>query len=233
MLERYLENKGKRVSSFVNFFILSPNQFKCFKYLCLFSCLYLLPLVLAHCHYIDDVGRFANTEFNWMKDGRPLMQCMAKCLSFGNPYLDIIPLGQLMGAVLLNYVLVLWGRKYIAIQKPLFLAGVLAVSYLNLFLLETFSYVYEVIGMTVSLCFAILLYSFSDTDSFIKQFVPSMVLVILSMSFYQASIGAYVGLAVIEVCHSLWQGESQRKIVQQLISRVTGIAAGLLFIWLL
>lgn len=43
------------------------------------------------------------------------MQLMGKCLGYGTPYLDIFPLGRLLAVIMLNYALVVWGRKYIAL----------------------------------------------------------------------------------------------------------------------
>lgn len=205
---------------------LNTNEKNILKVLSFFSLLYLIPLVLANSYYIDDVGRFANAGFNWMKDGRPLMQLMAKCLGTGAPYLDIFPLGQLLAVTILNYSLVLWGRKYILVSNSLLAAALLALSYLNLFMLETFSYVFEAIGMIASLSLSIMAYSIFDQVSFIRKFVLTVILVVLSMSFYQASIGAYLGLAAIELCYEFLNKQDQKNILQQFVFRVAGIVGG-------
>lgn len=114
-MKAFFEKKLKPLNEF---FVLDGHNQHIFKYLCVFSILYLFPLILANFYYIDDVGRFANSEFNWLKDGRPLMQLMGICLGLGKPYLDIFPLGQVLSALILNYSLVLWGRKYIKERNP-------------------------------------------------------------------------------------------------------------------
>lgn len=191
-----------------------------------FSIVYLISLILANCYYIDDVGRFANFDFYWTIDGRPLMQMMAKILGMGAPYLNIFPLGQLLAAVIFNYVLVLWGRKYLKQQSSLKVACFLTMSYLNLFLLENFSYVYESFGMMLSLSGAILLYAFPDTISCAKKVIFTVVLIVFSLSFYQASVGAYVSLAILELLYDLSQNEPQYKMLWRIGTRFLGIALG-------
>lgn len=166
-------------------------------------------------------------NFNWMKDGRPLMQLMGKCLGYGTPYLDIFPLGQLLAVTILNYGLVLWGRKYIVLQSSLIMACVLALAYLNLFMLEAFSYVFESIGMTISLCIPIILYSLTGkTTSLKSMFLITVIALIVSLSFYQAALGAFVGLAMIDLCFELFRGGSQRHMALQFGARLLGIVAG-------
>lgn len=182
---------------------------------------------MANTYYIDDIGCFSDISFNWMKDGRPLMQLMGKCLGYGTPYLDIFPLGQLLAVIMLNYALVVWGRKYIALQSSLATACVLALAYLNLFMLEAFSYVFESIGMTLALCIPIVLYSLTGkTTSPKKMLFITAVSLIVSLSFYQAALGAFLGLALLELCYELCKGSSQRYIVSQLGIRLLGIAIG-------
>ena len=195
-MRAFFEKKLKLLNEF---FVLDGHNQQIFKYLCVFSILYFSPLILANFYYIDDVGRFANSEFNWLKDGRPLMQLMGKCLGLGKPYLDIFPLGQVLSALILNYSLVLWSRKYIKERKPLVVAGYLALSYLNLFLLEAFSYVFESIGMSISFSLFLFLYALPDDMECRTKLLFSIIAVVISMSFYQASLGAYIGLAGIEL----------------------------------
>ena len=227
MFEKYfIRQKNLKDTFFIRFLRLDDENLQVFKYLCIFSGFYLASLVLANCYYIDDVGRFANTDFNWMKDGRPLMQLMAKIIGFGKPYLDIFPVGLVLASIVFNYALVLWGRKYFGIQLPLKVSGLLALSYLNLFLLENFSYVYESLGMFLSLGIPILLYAFPDIVSSSKKFILTVFFVVLSLAFYQASIGAYIGLALIELLYGLFQQQEQRKILRLVGTRFSGIVVG-------
>lgn len=182
---------------------------------------------MANTYYIDDIGRFSDMSFNWMKDGRPLMQLMGKCLGYGTPYLDIFPLGQLLAVTILNYSLVLWGRKYIVLQSSLIMACILALAYLNLFMLEAFSYVFESIGMTISLCIPIVLYALTGKTTSPKgMLLITAIALIVSLSFYQAALGAFVGLAMIELCFELFRGSSQRYMALQFGGRLLGIAVG-------
>ncbi len=218
----------KKLELLNEFFVLDSHQQQVFKYLCVFSILYLFPLILANFYYIDDVGRFANSEFNWLKDGRPLMQLMGKCLGLGKPYLDIFPLGQVLSALILNYSLVLWGRKYIKERNPFVVAGYLALSYLNLFLLEAFSYVFESIGMTISFSLFLFLYALPDNVEYRTKLLFSMIAVVLSMSFYQASLGAYIGLAGIELILVECQSNQIVKPKGQCFIRALGFLLGTL-----
>lgn len=224
-MRAFFEKKLKLLNDFC---VLDGHQQQVFKYLCFFSFLYLFSLILANFYYIDDVGRFANSEFNWLKDGRPLMQLMGKCLGLGKPYLDIFPLGQVLSALILNYSLVLWGRKYIKERNPFVVAGYLALSYLNLFLLEAFSYVFESIGMTISFSLFLFLYALPDDVEYRTKLLFSMIAVVLSMSFYQASLGAYIGLAGIELILVECQSNQIVKPKGQCFIRALGFLLGTL-----
>lgn len=217
-----------KMKSLYKYFVLYEDEQQTFKYLFIFSFLYLFPLILSNFYYIDDVGRFANSEFNWLSDGRPLMQLMGKCFGFGKPYLDIFPLGQFLSALILNYSLVLWGRKNLNKEKPIIIAGYLALSYLNLFLLESFSYVYDSIGMTISFSIFLLLYAMPDNMRSKIKLVCSMCSVILSLSFYQASLGAYIGLAGIELALINKKSKQIRKSIVQCSIRALGFLLGAL-----
>ena len=140
--------------------------------------------------------------------------------------LTIFPVGQVLASIVFNYALVLWGRKYFGIQLPLKVSGLLALSYLNLFLLENFSYAYESLGMFLSLGIPVLLYAFPDTLPLGKKFILTVLFVVFSLAFYQASIGAYIGLALVELLYGLSQKQEQHKILRLLGTRFLGIVVG-------
>lgn len=97
---------------------------------------------------------------------------------------------------------------------------------MNLFLLENFSYAYESLGMFLSLGIPVLLYAFPDTLPLGKKFILTVLFVVFSLAFYQASIGAYIGLALVELLYGLSQKQEQHKILRLLGTRFLGIVVG-------
>lgn len=83
--------------------------------------------------------------------------------------------------------------------------------------------------MMLALCLPIFLYSLSNRLPFINKFFLTLFFVILSLSLYQASIGAYVELALIELCHALLANSSQQQNLKQFIIRLLGIIVGTVF----
>lgn len=97
---------------------------------------------------------------------------------------------------------------------------------MNLFLLENFSYAYESLGMFLSLGIPVLLYAFPDTLPLGKKFILTVLFVVFSLAFYQASIGAYIGLALVELLYGLSQKQEQHKILRLLGTHFLGIVVG-------
>lgn len=95
-----------------NTFLLTREEKKIFKYLLLYSFIFVLPIILANVYYVDDIGRSMDGRFAWMNDGRPLMAVMAQLLSMSRRIMPIFPVPLLLGVTLFTYTFILLARKY-------------------------------------------------------------------------------------------------------------------------
>jgi hypothetical protein len=212
MYSRFLRLEGKYLSAF--------------KSLVLFSLLYIFPILFANFYYIDDLGRSLRGYTGWDGNGRPLATLVALVLSNGKPLMDVSPWIQILSIALLSYALILFLRKYIPAASPFKLFSIAAFFYLNLFVLENLSYKFDTFGMILSLSIFFILYSLPEELSLKKQFMFSSLAVILSLSLYQASIGAYISLAIVESLFMVYENNSLDDIARKILLRVGAILCG-------
>ncbi|XOQ51800.1 MAG: glucosyltransferase domain-containing protein [Succiniclasticum sp.] len=208
------------------FFGVDGKYYIALRYLILFSLLYILPVLLANFHYIDDLGRSLTGYTGWEGNGRPLVSLFAVVLSNGKPLLDLSPWIQILSVIVLSYALILFLRKYTPNASSFKLFCIAAFSYLNLFMLENLSYKYDSFGMILSLSVFLVLYSFPNDLNLKKQFVLSILAVVVSLSLYQAAIGAYISLGIVESLYLILEGACLRDILKKISLRVCAILCG-------
>lgn len=218
--------EGRMLEMSIRFFYLEGKYFKAFVGLTIFSLLYILPIVLANFYYIDDLGRSLRGYTGWNSNGRPLLSLLAIIFSDGKPLMDISPWIQVAAGIVFNYSLVIYIRKYVdrASAFGIFCIGVFA--YLNLFLLENFSYKYDSLGMLLSISLYFVLFSLPHRMNKKMVLIASIVAVLLSSSLYQAAIGAYLSLALLEALWNLYEQKSWSIIIKEILIRVAGFLAG-------
>lgn len=207
-------------------FALKKEYFKAFVGLLLFSLLYILPIILANFYYIDDLGRSLRGYTGWNGNGRPLASLLAIIFSNGKPLMDISPWIQIAAIITLDYSLILFIKKYTPKATVFQIVGIASCGYLNLFLLENLSYKYDSLGMIISLSIFLVLYSLPELISNKKQMLFSVGAVVISLSLYQASIGAYFSLAIVECIYFIYKNECWKNIIRRVILRSSGILGG-------
>lgn len=208
------------------FFYLDGKYVKAFIALVIFSLIYILPIIIANFYYIDDLGRSLSGYTGWNNNGRPLLSAISIILSDGKPLMDISPWIQIASIVVFSYSLILYVRKYVVEASAFQIFCVSVCGYLNLFLLENFSYKYDSLGMILSLSLYFILFSLPDTLNKRKIFLISIVIVFLSSSLYQAAIGAYLSLVFLEVVWLLYNKDTWRIITRRILTRIVGILGG-------
>lgn len=210
----------------VNQFKLHGKYLKSFYFLLVFSLFYIFPIVLANFYYIDDLTRSIVNYVGWARDARPLTAALTVLLNGGEPLMDISPLMQVGTVVFLDYAIIVFLKKFIVEYSAfkIFLAA--ALGYANLFLLENFSFKYDSFSMIVSLGIFLLLYAFPEDANRITTLLLSVLVVIISLCMYQASIGAYISLAVVESIYLIYRNEPVRKIFERVLLRIIGIGIG-------
>lgn len=207
-------------------FHLGNKEFKAFIGLIIYSLIYVLPIILANFYYIDDLGRSLEGYTGWNGNGRPIASLLAIILSDGKPLMDISPWIQIASVIAFNYSLILFVRKYAVKASSFQIFCIAACSYLNLFLLENFSYKYDSFGMLLSLSLFIMLFSLPETFNTKSNLLVSVCTVIISLSIYQAAIGAYISLALVEALYLLYQKEHWNYVIKRIAIRIIGILIG-------
>ena len=210
-----------------DFFKLEGNYLKAFVGLAIFSLIYILPILIANFYYIDDLGRSLHGYTNWKYNGRPLADLLAIILSDGKPLMDVSPWIQIMSVGLLDYVLVLFARKFIPKASVMQIIIISSFAYLNLFLLENLSYKYDSFGMIFSLGIFLLLFALPEKDVHKKYLmIFSALAALISLCLYQASVGVYISLTVLEVIAFLYDRQTWRNILDRISVRVVGLVFG-------
>lgn len=173
---------------------------KTFLILTLLFFVYVLPIIVADRYYNDDLARALTGATGWNEDGRPLAEMLMKFICGGSPIVDISPLPLLGGIVLLAYVLALYGQKNFNDNEQLFpqVCGLFLVIG-NPFLLANLSYKFDVLGMLSALCAAIICFVLPEDTPKWKQFFADVILCLTALALYQAVIGAFLALLLIDL----------------------------------
>ncbi|WP_270670442.1 glucosyltransferase domain-containing protein [Aeromonas sp. QDB04] len=176
------------------------------KFVVFLSCLcflYIIPIVLADRYYIDDMGRGQYGYYNWADNGRPLADFILSFLVGGDRLTNASPLFLFFGTVCFIFCCYEYHKSNPCLDMSVtakkawpFMSGlVFFYIYANPFMLENISYKFDSLPMLLSL--SILLMAFVKRPGLYEKLIP-IIIVIASLSLYQASIGMFVCLAVIE-----------------------------------
>lgn len=159
--------------------------------------LYVLPIMGSNRYYIDDIGRALDGYTDWGYNGRPLVDILMSALSFGFPLVDISPLTQIMAIALLGYILSMYASKYFSSRHYLTVGVTVSLLAMTPFMLENWSYRYDSLPMIMSV--ALCVFAYCNTKDNIFSFISSIVLLVSSLSLYQASISSFIILCIIDV----------------------------------
>lgn len=159
--------------------------------------LYVLPIILADRLYIDDILRSQLGYTYWSPNGRPLADLLMNALSFfGDNIVDLSPLPLIIALTVFSLCAFLYFKTNIAdigsVPSALIMFSVIA----NPFLLENLSYKFDVLPMITSTSILLIPFIFKPTSK--TGIAMSITMITSSLCLYQASLGFYVCLAVIE-----------------------------------
>lgn len=179
--------------------ITTRKEVSVFLFLLALSLIYILPILNADRYYIDDLGRSIWGYSKWGVNGRPLADIVMSAISFGYPLLDISPIPQIAGLVVLCASLsVSLCRIVPNFKQPAIIIAALCFI-INPFLLENISYKYDALPMLLSA--SLLLISFSFGVKWWQLPIPAF-MVVCSLSLYQATLTLFASVAVIEFVFS-------------------------------
>lgn len=205
-------------------FLLNERDRKIFFVTAIYSLLFVFPIILANVYYVDDIGRSMSGQVAWISDGRPLMMLIAIVIGNGKPLLPVFPVPLLISVILLDYTLVLLVKKYVKFGTTYSIALPLCLVFSNWFLLENFSYSFEALGMIVALCLFLLLFTFFDCITK-HRYVVSFLICFCALSIYQAALGVYLSLLLLETAYLAFQNEEIKYIVIRIGKKILPLIA--------
>ncbi len=180
-----------------------------FFYLFSISFLYIFPILLANRYYIDDLGRGLYGYSRWKLDGRPLANVLMQILNFGKPLLDLSPITQILSIFVLSISLTFYANKYFKKGSAFSVSVCLFLFVGSPFLIQNLSYKYDSVTMVLSLVSIILCFSIK-MDSLFRKFLGSL-LVVADLSMYQASLGLFFILCVMEIIYNIYENNFHAK----------------------
>ncbi|ECG8701586.1 hypothetical protein FKH22_01650 [Salmonella enterica] len=208
--------------------ICSDKDSKLFLYVlvAMFS-LYVIPIILADRLYIDDILRSQLGYTYWSPNGRPLADLLMSALSFfGKNIVDLSPLPLIIALAIFSLCAFLYFKTNIAEIGAIPSAVIMFSVIANPFLLENLSYKFDVLPMITSISILLIPFIFKPTSK--AGFAMSIAMITSSLCFYQASIGFYVCLAVVEYFLSFknqWQDDTLARL-KNATSRAIALCAG-------
>lgn len=146
---------------------------------------------------MDDIGRSSVGFYGWVENFRPLTQILMQSINFGGNDLDLSPLPLILSLVIYSLVSVKYISTLSSDNNQFYITIGSIGALLNPFYLQNLSFKYDVLSMTISMCLIML--CFISTKISLWRFITHILLIVSSLCFYQASIGLFLSLTVIEV----------------------------------
>lgn len=201
---------------------LDERDLKVFRDLTILAFLFVLPIILADRYYLDDIGRSISGYVRWEAHGRFVTALLAMLMHFGAPLQDISPLGLLLSLPPLTYSLTLFSRRFMPGAGRLARVLTSAFVFLNLFMIQNLSYKYDSFSMNLSIAVIFLFYGCPEVRSSLRLFVMSLAAVFLSLCLYQAALGMFFILLLLECGMLLYDGERWGTVGNTILMRTLG-----------
>ncbi|WP_291328996.1 glucosyltransferase domain-containing protein [Desulfovibrio sp. UCD-KL4C] len=183
--------------------------------------LYVLPMLIANCPYNDDFSRILKGN-SWDDDGRLLPSIIVRFLVHSTSIFDPAPLPLIMSVPIFTFGGFMIKRLFIDVDSP-YISAIIAMGFVfNPYLVRLFVYQLDSIGLSLSLVLLIIPFTLAASESSKKKisyYAKCILCIFLSMNSYQASLGFFMSLAVIELVHSVYKNQFNG-IFKTLLSRV-------------
>lgn len=191
----------------------------------IFSLIYCYGIISSHLNYLDDFGRYTLGYTSWSSNGRPFADAIMIIINFGKPLVDLSPLPILLSLFCLCLTGVLLAKKFTPQSSFLFYAVVTCLLISNPFFLENLSFKYDILAMSLSICFIMLCFIHDKNKSL--GFSISTLFIFLSLGLYQSTIGSFIILALTEASlNFLAKKTSIQENLIKLANRVTQLLLG-------
>ncbi|EPB1862547.1 glucosyltransferase domain-containing protein [Escherichia coli] len=158
---------------------------------------YVLPIILADRLYIDDILRSQTGKTRWWVNARPLADSVMEWMNFnGTNIVDVSPLNLLLAILIFSYCSFLYYQRNMQCFRPLIGSFMMFLVVANPFMLENLSYKFDVLPMVLSI--SVLLIPFIFLSNVYILSVVAIICIVSSLCLYQASLGFFVCLSIIE-----------------------------------
>jgi len=185
----------------------------------IFSLIYCFGLISSHLNYLDDFGRYTLGYTSWSSNGRPFADVIMMAINFGKPLVDLSPLPILLSLFFLSLTGVLLAKKFMPQRSVSFYVVVTCLLISNPFFLENLSFKYDILAMSLSICFIMLCFIHNNNRSL--GFFMSTFFIFVSLGLYQSTIGSFIILALTGASLNLQVKKlSTKKILKELAIRM-------------
>lgn len=172
--------------------------------------IYTSPVLIANRYFIDDLGRSSFGYFGWGSNGRPVADFIMSAIHGFTEYnTDISPMPLIIALVIYSLVSVAYVEN---LNPNLTNTAKITASLgfiINPFFLENLSYKYDVLPMMASM--SVLLLAFLNYRKSFLTFFVGFISVIISLSCYQATIGFFICLSIIEFTSNSYVHRGRKK----------------------
>lgn len=170
---------------------------------------YMFPILLANVPHMDDIFRITNGNLKWASEGKPLADYILRMMNMRQTVVDMAPLPQIVGLLLLCYGLVKFAERFFVLERGAVCVSLLMCALFSPYLLENMAFRYEALFYLAGLGAVFFLMTLPDERG------PHHVLVMLGLvalfSIYQPLIVAFVVLTLFEAYHSVMMGTAPSK----------------------
>lgn len=181
----------------------------------LLSILYVLPIVLANTHYVDDLNRTV-AGYNWDHDGRFVSSKIMHLLSFQKEVVySLYPFSNMISAVILALSgFIICYSVGVRNKLMLFIGSFLLLT--CPFLLEILSYRFDCIPISLSIFFITVPFLFYHKKALF--FAVSIIAVFLSLGLYQTSVLSYCIILCFMLIKDVWNEQYKAAVINLLIA---------------
>jgi len=199
------------------------NDNKVFISLAILLVMYCFPIIFTGRLYIDDLGRTLYGYTGWGLNGRPLSDMLMSALNYGTPLLDISPLNQILSVILLAGTLYFYAKTNFPTLSYISTTAIIFFFIANPFYIENLSYKYDSLTMSLSIITLIIPFIIRFNNAY--DVILSITMIICSLSLYQASLGLFAILTVIELT-TKFSKLGNKHILLRTLSRLLQITIG-------
>ncbi len=188
--------------------------------------LILFPILRADRYYNDDMKRSLFGRTGWDSNGRPLTTFLMKLLQcYDHALVDISPLAQIGGALILALTGVLLARRYEL--KPWWLAALLVFPLgAQPFFLENLSYKFDALSMCLAMLLALVPTLSLRRDR--RTWWLGVLALFASLNFYQPAINLCLVFIVTDVVFAQIANRPPREIVRDFSRKVLQIGVAMI-----